>query len=339
MCSVSDTSVRCICSKDEKGVEPIVSKVARITLVALGVIACVAGAMVMLELSIPLFPTFQASTGLAFLGGGVLAGVLGITLRIMQPSSPSLGNSDKSSLSSSHSSPISQPIQGTDLTGIEAALAVWEHEEGLAETEQRGEASTRILDCCRQGSHGLQLSSLGLTSLPPVIGRLTHLESLEVPYNSLSSLPVELAALSKLIGLHFGGNNFKQFPNSLPSCLTHVWAYKNQIEEIPDTIEDLSELKALYIGMNHLKRIAPSFWKLKRLERLRLDANNLSEIPEEIAQLGALKALRVHKNPSGHVPMSIFSMESLQSISLSPDQMLPDFSPPSTLTILGEDDD
>ena len=250
MCSVSDTSVRCICSKDEKGVEPIVSKVARITLVALGVIACVAGAMVMLELSIPLFPTFQASTGLAFLGGGVLAGVLGITLRIMQPSSPLKSSVDEKLA----------PIPAEEVLDEESGNVDDSTLDAWVDTAAEGE--NRVKAKARMELSELNLGGLKLIELPPGIDQLQQLTRLDLDHNCFEAFPDQLLALRNLTRLTISGNP--------------------QIAELPDTIQQLTGLECLYIADTGIKELPHTFSNLKKLRVLSIRGVDFGENPPKI---------------------------------------------------------
>ncbi len=70
----------------------------------------------------------------------------------------------------------------------------------------RQEALERIERAARQGSPGLDLSSLDLTALPPEIGRLTKLTMLQVEENQLTALPPEIGRLAQLAVLSVWGN-------------------------------------------------------------------------------------------------------------------------------------
>ena len=60
------------------------------------------------------------------------------------------------------------------------------------------EALQRIEKVRRGKGTSLDLSDLGLTSLPAEMGRLTNLKQLQLDHNQLTSLPPEIGRLAKL---------------------------------------------------------------------------------------------------------------------------------------------
>ena len=61
----------------------------------------------------------------------------------------------------------------------------------------------------------LILDNMGLTSLPPSVGRLRQLEVLSLTQNQLSTLPVTLASCESLRELNLTGNRFTSVPSIL----------------------------------------------------------------------------------------------------------------------------
>ncbi|MCK5218563.1 leucine-rich repeat domain-containing protein [bacterium] len=107
----------------------------------------------------------------------------------------------------------------------------------------------------------LDLSCLGLESLPAEIKSLTSLTKLILSHNKLNSLPSEIAELKNLENLHLSFNNLKYFP----------------IE-----IANLNNLKVLELNSNYLESVPPEIGKLTKLEKLNLNDNKLKILPLEI---------------------------------------------------------
>lgn len=81
--------------------------------------------------------------------------------------------------------------------------------------EDRFEAVRRIESCAQTKATVLDLSSLGLASLPPHIGELQHLKQLDLAYNRLTQLPHGLGRLSGLNDLWCAGNLLTRLPGDI----------------------------------------------------------------------------------------------------------------------------
>ena len=146
------------------------------------------------------------------------------------------------------------------------------------------EAKRRILEAYRgyldykanPRNHGLssfrslELSNLGLNSLPDVIFEIKDLWRLDIGNNwSLNrAQDNKISEISPLIA------NLKQL-------YTFTFHY-NQISELPDEIGELTELKELRGQHNLLTSLPKTIGKLKKLESVFLPNNQISSIPEEI---------------------------------------------------------
>ena len=97
----------------------------------------------------------------------------------------------------------------------------------------------------------LNLSYLGLTSLPKHIEALKNLESLFIVGNKLTTLPLELFKLEKL---------------------EKLWFVENYIREIPKEVNKLTNLKELVFGANYVTKL-PDISMLKNLEFIALHDN------------------------------------------------------------------
>lgn len=92
-------------------------------------------------------------------------------------------------------------------------------------------ALARIEETAQSGADRLDLSDLGLTTLPPEIGQLTHLRSLDIGHNALTTLPSEIGNLTQLVVLH---------------------AMDNALTSLPAEIGNLKNLCVLELGDNQL---------------------------------------------------------------------------------------
>ncbi len=121
----------------------------------------------------------------------------------------------------------------------------------------------------------LELRMMGLTAVPPGIGGLTNLESLDLGENKLTALSAGIARLTNLRTLNLSSN----------------W-----LTALPPEIVRLTELEGLDLIGNRLTALPPGIARLTHLERLRLSINQLTALPPEIGQLTNLERLDLHGN-------------------------------------------
>jgi hypothetical protein len=141
-------------------------------------------------------------------------------------------------------------------------------------------ARERIAEAAATGAKRLDLSDLGLTSLPTEIGQLTALQHLHLGNNALRSLPPEIGQLTALRQLHLGNNLL----TSLPPEIGQLAA----LQEL-----DLSNSDPELGGLTSLP---PEIGRLTALQVLHLERNQLTRLPSEIGQLTALEDLRLYGN-------------------------------------------
>src|SRR3954471_22351466 len=81
--------------------------------------------------------------------------------------------------------------------------------------EDRFAMTVKRIEAChslgRQGTE-LDLSGLGLTMLPPAIGKLVTLTKLDLHNNQLTTLPPAIGQLTALTSLYLNDNHFTTLP-------------------------------------------------------------------------------------------------------------------------------
>ncbi len=126
----------------------------------------------------------------------------------------------------------------------------------------------------------LDLSESLLQDLPGEIGDMTMLRQLDLSWNRLSHLPVDVKRLHRLEELSLTGNS------------------DIDVEETIDLVSELPELKALYLNNLELTHLPKNISKLVHLQILSVRGNNISSLPEELAQLQELRQLYLgYNNP------------------------------------------
>ena len=100
----------------------------------------------------------------------------------------------------------------------------------------------------------LDLSSRGLTVIPPDIGYLTALEDLRLRDNNITELPAELGNLTSLTFICVGNNDISTLPEGIGNLteLTGLHLNDNAFETLPDSIVNLENLTDLRLNNNNL---------------------------------------------------------------------------------------
>ncbi|CAH8591481.1 unnamed protein product [Schistosoma rodhaini] len=145
----------------------------------------------------------------------------------------------------------------------------------------------------------LDLSSLGLDSVSPDIGSLSHLIELFLYDNKLTCLPLQIGLLKNLQRLWLQENSLTFLPDELGDCskLTHLDIRHNRLEGcIPVVLTKFTLMKQLYLTYNKLTDIS-AIGNLRFLQTLVVKSNQLQgSIPDCIGNLTQLKTLDLSKN-------------------------------------------
>jgi internalin A len=168
-------------------------------------------------------------------------------------------------------------------------------------------ALERIRQAADSGAESLDLSSLGLTSLPPEIGQLTNLKKLNLSSNQLDNLPSEIGQLTNLIQFDLSSNPFG--------------IYRNLLTSLPPEITELTNLTKLYLSSNGLASLPPEIGQLTNLIELSLDDNQLTALPSEISKLTNLTELDLSRNYLPNLPPEIGQLTNLTQLSFSTNQL------------------
>jgi Leucine-rich repeat (LRR) protein len=122
-----------------------------------------------------------------------------------------------------------------------------------------------------------------LLKAPESLFGLTHLKKLSLKGNSLSSLPIELKALTLLVDFDASENAL----TALPSVLLESWALtlvslnlsENYISILPETIGTMTRLEKLILFKNDLTQLPPRLAKCSNLQELNVFNNKLTSLP------------------------------------------------------------
>jgi len=197
-----------------------------------------------------------------------------------------------------------------------------------------------IENAAREGATSLDLSGKQLSQLPPEIGQLTNLQSLNLSdnqlsesllnlqslnlsSNQLSELPPEIGQLAKLQSLDFSFNHLSELPSEIGQLanLQSLNLSSNQLSELPLEIGQLSSLQSLDFSFNHLSELPSEIGQLSSLQSLDLHNNQLDVLPAEIGDLANLQSLDLRNNQLSELPPEIRDLTNLESLNLNNNQL------------------
>jgi internalin A len=168
--------------------------------------------------------------------------------------------------------------------------------------------------------HGtvLDLTGLGLSTLPPEICQLTSLTRLWLLRNKLETLPPEIGQLTTLQEFSAAHNRLRDLPDIFGALreLRKLWLDHNQINELPESIGELRKLEELWLYRNQLSKLPESFGGLTNLVRLDLRNNRLEQLPNSFGDLQSLVFLWLWDNRLQTLPDTASGLTSLKELHL-----------------------
>ena len=177
---------------------------------------------------------------------------------------------------------------------------------------------------------GIDLSSLGLSgSIPPELGSLTNLQSLQLFGNKLTGpIPAALGGLSNLRKLDLGGNELTgEIPvelGGLTNLIRLDIGFNQMTGRIPTELGELNNLRGLSLGENQLTGAIPAeLGDLSNLEELSLYQNEFTgPIPAELGGLSNLRSLGLNWNQlTGPIPVQLGGLINLRELSIGANQL------------------
>jgi len=175
----------------------------------------------------------------------------------------------------------------------------------------------------RTGTSSLNLSGIGLASLPGSLEGLTALARLDLGRNQLTALPEWLGNLTALTRLDLWGNQLTALPESLGNlaALTRLSLGGNQLTALPESLGNLTALTRLSLSANRLIQLPARLGNLTALTWLDLVGNRLSALPESLGNLTALTRLSLGRNQLSALPESLGNLTALTRIDLAGNQL------------------
>ncbi len=144
----------------------------------------------------------------------------------------------------------------------------------------------------------LDLSNNALSSLPDELAQLTKLKIIFASQNQFEHLPEVLGQLPNLEMVGFKSNQIKQVAeHSLPAQLRWLILTDNLIETLPNSLGERPRLQKLALAGNQLTHLPQTLAQAHNLELVRISANKLTECPEQLLNLPNLAWFAFAGNP------------------------------------------
>jgi len=196
-------------------------------------------------------------------------------------------------------------------------------------TNKRLEAERRVRAAIKGRSLSLDLSRLGLSTLPDSLRQLSQLQELNLDGNQLTALPDWLGQLIQLQRLNLGFNQLTMLPDSLGQLTQLQWLdlSSNQLTTLPDWLGQLTQLQTLVLGFNQLTTLPDWLGQLIQLQTLVLSGNQLTTLPDWLGQLTQLQELWLIDSQLTMLPDWLSQLTRLQTLWLLGNQLttLPDW--------------
>ncbi|KAK1800933.1 hypothetical protein P4O66_004692 [Electrophorus voltai] len=139
-----------------------------------------------------------------------------------------------------------------------------------------------------------------ITSVPKSIGELKSVKVLDLSVNDLQALPEEICLLSELTTLNVSCNNINALPNGLSQCpkLCSINVSKNALAGLPEDLcsSRLELLNTIIASENAIEQLSNEIHNLPALKVLDLSNNKLLDIPFELADCPKLKEINFKGN-------------------------------------------
>lgn len=148
----------------------------------------------------------------------------------------------------------------------------------------------------------LDLSHNALSSLPDELAQLSKLKIIFASQNNFTHLPEVLGKLPKLEMVGFKSNQITQVAQeSLPAQLRWLILTDNLIETLPNSLGERPRLQKLALAGNQLTQLPTTLAQAHNLELVRISANQLSQCPEQLLNLPKLAWFAFAGNPFSQV--------------------------------------
>ncbi|NWW38384.1 LRRC7 protein, partial [Panurus biarmicus] len=207
-----------------------------------------------------------------------------------------------------------EPIPDNDLSSLPTSIASLVNLRELDISKNGIQDFPENIKCCKC------LTIIEASVNPPVLmdpfelihfffggGRLVKLRILELRENHLKTLPKSMHKLTQLERLDLGNNEFSELPEVLEQIqnLRELWMDNNSLQVLPGSIGKLKQLVYLDVSKNRIETVDLDISGCEGLEDLLLSSNMLQQLPDSIGLLKRLTTLKVDDNQLTILPNAI----------------------------------
>ena len=173
----------------------------------------------------------------------------------------------------------------------------------------------------------LKLGQNGLLKVPAIVRHFADLRELDISDNLINSAQISsvLKYLLHLKILNIGGNYLTTLPEDIAnlSKLKKLYIFNNTISDIPENFRTLTSLEELYMYQNNFGSDMEKFENslrvleaLPKLKALHLGENKITILPDLIGNLSHLHTLYLNNNQISVVPNTLLRIHNLQFLFL-----------------------
>jgi hypothetical protein len=200
---------------------------------------------------------------------------------------PRLENSEEPEITSSNHNPMNSEEPQPTPRNLADLIDAWIREQPVGNEVNLGIAKTRILQAHSERSARLDLTTLNLSTFPPLEELAPHLEKLDLSHNAILEIPDSIGTLQNLKELYLYQNQISSLPESFGNLqnLERLLLYRNQLSSLPESFGNLQNLKELFLYQNQISSLPESFGNLQNLTTLWIqDNNNITheQLPQSI---------------------------------------------------------
>mmetsp|Transcript_11236 Transcript_11236/g.28345 ORF Transcript_11236/g.28345 Transcript_11236/m.28345 type:complete len:997 (-) Transcript_11236:158-3148(-) len=151
------------------------------------------------------------------------------------------------------------------------------------------------------------------------LSRLSGLEALDLSWNRLCEVTIDLSCLSILSTLEFAGNGLLTAPSDIGKLayLTHLDLSQNRLGRLPDELCAIKNLNVLKVKDNLLTALPSQIGDLQGLIELDVSSNQLSSLPLGMRSLGQLSTVNLERNFFSVVPAVCAAWKQVVTLNLS----------------------
>ncbi|OUS25236.1 hypothetical protein A9Q99_21815 [Gammaproteobacteria bacterium 45_16_T64] len=127
---------------------------------------------------------------------------------------------------------------------------------------------------------------------------------------------IQDAKNNQLKEIHLAFQDLEELPDSLweLSETTHLFLTGNQLTNIPNDIQKLTQLQHLDLAGNQLTQMSPGICRLEKLNYLDMSSNNITHMPDTVASLRNLISLDCFGNKLSQLPEELGECLNLTSL-------------------------